>query len=405
MVIILIVAAVYIAKSTATAAAGGSCTQTYATLAKTLDGSPTVKPTVGDGAAAAALVNTCVLGQRFAGFLGPFGNSCPEPEGATRLAVSAGVRAFVLDIDWLDDCPGEPMPTLVVRDTQGRIRAAYSTAAQRCPSASAGPSLLTTVAASIVEQAFAPAATNAADPVIVVLNIARLPAAAKTRQTTAYLSKVAKALAPLAPFLLRNSPDGGKFYRQQQEGRLITNPLSDYAGTILLFCNADTTGFRDSKLAALYEPSEDLDYMVHLRLWTTQSAVGATAQAAGEVFGLLQTTQDFLTVPPDRTSDVADTGKLRWTICVEADPSAQLDQATYSTLYTTFGVNCVPVALDDPAVAPGGLLKSDDTFGATSYIAKPAALQYEPPAPVIPAEVSEKVNANGGLLRSPTLGQ
>lgn len=69
-------------------------------------------------------VNFYSLATRFTGYLGPMMNGYFDPDTAVQLAVNAGSRVFVLEIDYIDDCSGETtkyFPRIVVRDIQGKL--------------------------------------------------------------------------------------------------------------------------------------------------------------------------------------------------------------------------------------------------------------------------------------------
>jgi hypothetical protein len=157
-----------------------------------------------------------------------------------------------------------------------------------------------------------------------------------------YYSNVAKALAPFQNRLLGNELDGGTYYRQKQEGRLLINNIKEYSGKVLIFSNANTIGFRETQV---YTPAEDLDFLTNLRLFYTQTKLGVTDNSGAAPFGILETAEDYMIVPADRTDEVAEATKLRWTVCFSKDPSQPVSKDTYNKITSTFGVNCVPIMM------------------------------------------------------------
>jgi hypothetical protein len=180
------------------------------------------------------------------------------------MAVNAGCRTFILEIDYLDECKGETVkyfPRIVVRDAQNKMRIKYNSNRPICNSPQ--HSNIRDVCDKINFYAFAPGCQNASDPITIVLYFLRQPPGSyKSKTVLDYYSNVAKALSPFQNRLLQNELDGGTYYRQSQEGRLLINNIKDYSGKVLIFSNANTLGFRETQL---YSPNEDLDFLTNLR--------------------------------------------------------------------------------------------------------------------------------------------
>ena len=343
-------------------------------------------------------VNFYALACRYPGYLGPMINGYYDPDIGIQHAVNAGCRTFVLDIDYLDDCK-EPayFPRLVVRDTQGKLLINYNSNQPLCNSME--HNTIKTVCEKINFYAFADSCQNKTDPVVIVLYFLRQPPGSyKSKTVLDYYSNVAKSLSPFQDRFITNELDGGTFYRQKQESRLLINKISDYNGKVLVFSNANTTGFRETKT---YSPDEDLDFMVHLRLSYTQTKMGVTENDSGSAFGILQTAEDFTIVPAGQQGDVMESTKLRWTVCLSKDPAQPVSQANYKAITEKFGVNCVPTVLFDPA---SSFMFTDKTFKTYGFIPKPEALRYVKPPIVIAAEPNPSMNANQGKIRAPTIG-
>ncbi len=340
-------------------------------------------------------VNFYGLGCRFTGYLGPFEEGYYDPQNAVKLACDAGCRVFVLEIDYVEDCDGELTkyyPQIVVRDVHGRLRIKPNSNVPLCKSDQ--NSNILEACQAIENYAF----SVSSDPVVIVLYFLRQPPGSyKSTTVLQYYSRVAKALAPFQNRLVTNLLEGGSFFRQKQEGRLLINPITDYTNKVLIFSNANTMGFRDVNT---YEPSEDLDFMVNLRLNYTQTQLGVTESTSQGSYGILETVQDFLVVPSDRVEEVAENTKLRWTICLNQDPSKVVSQSDYTTVTSKFGVNCVPIQVFSNE---NDYMLGDGLFKNFSYIPKPKELRYEKPAIVVPGEPNPNTNANKGELRAPTI--
>ena len=344
-----------------------------------------------------SLVNFYALGTRFTGYLGPMENGVFQPDEAVQLAVQGGSRVFVLEVDYIEECRGDIMkyfPRIVVRDVHGRLLISKESSEPLCNTPE--HSTIRTLCEKINFYAFASSAQNAADPVIVVLYFLRQPPGSyKSKTVLDYYSHVAKALSPFRDRMVHNELDGGTFYRQKQEGRLLTNRITDYNGKVLVFSNANTNGFREVN----YPPNEDLDFLVNLRLHYTQTKMGVTENDSGAVFGILQTADDYLLIPSDRVEETADNTKMRWTMCLAKDPSVPVSKKAYDKITRTYGVHCVPAVIFDKSNA---FLFGEGYFQTYSFLPKPAELRHTTTV-VIPAKSSELLNANQGKLRAPTV--
>ena len=345
-------------------------------------------------------VNFYSLGSRYTGYIGPMDEGYFDPDLAIQLAVNAGVRTFILEIDYLNECKGESIqyfPRLVVRDAQNKLRIKYNSNRPICNSPE--HSNIRDVCEKINYYAFAPSAQNNTDPVVIVLYFLRQPPGSyKSKTVLDYYSNVAKALSPFQNRLLKNELDGGTYYRQSQEGRLLINNIKDYSGKVLIFSNANTIGFRESQM---YSPNEDLDFLTNLRLMYNQTKLGVTENGTNAPFGILETAEDYMVIPVDRTDEMVDATKLRWTVCLSQDPSKPVNKDIYNKITSTFGVHCVPILLFD--TKENDFMFTDKTFKTYSFIPKPEPLRYIKPPVVIPAEPNPSTDAKGGMLRSPTV--
>lgn len=344
-------------------------------------------------------VNFYAMGCRYTGYIGPMEDGYFDPDVAVQLAVNSGCRVFVLEIDYLDECKGETVryfPRIVVRDAQNKLRIKYNSNRPICNSPT--HSNIKDVCDKINFYAFAESCQNRTDPVVIVLYFLRQPPGSyKSKAVLDYYSNVAKALVPFQNRLLTNELDGGTFYRQKQEGRLLINKITDYNNKVLIFSNANTNGFREVQT---YSPMEDLDFLVNLRLSYTQTRLGVTSNDSGATFGVLETVEDYLNIPSDRADEVIENTKLRWTICLTRDPTMPVSKADYLKVTNTFGVNCIPSMLFGDN---NDFMFTDTTFKTYSYMPKPEPLRYIKPPVVIPAEPNPSTNANQGLLRAPTM--
>ena len=345
-------------------------------------------------------VNFYSLGCRYTGYIGPMNDGYFDADIAVQNSVNAGCRTFVLDIDYINDCKGENIqyyPRLVVRDIQGKLIMNYKSDLPTCNSAR--HSNLKDVCDKINFYAFSEACQNRSDPVIIVLYFQRQPPGSyKSKPVLDYYSNVAKCLASFQDRFIENELDGGTFFRQKQEGRLLINKITDYNGKVLIFSNANTSGFRETQI---YSPMDDLDFLVNLRLSYTQTKLGVTENDSGALFGILETAEDYMIIPSTRTDEVAENMKLKWSICLSQDPTKPVSADTFYTITNAFGINCVPISIFDNA---NSFMFTDNTFKTYSFIPKAERLRYEKPPVVTPAEPSPLTDHKQGKLRAPTVG-
>ena len=343
------------------------------------------------------LVNYYVLGCRIAGYLGPFQNGYLDPGQAIAIASQAGCRVFVLDIDYMGK-PENAYPRLVVRDKQNKsvAEAVSNGSFQQTDRTSNLLDAIVAIKANAVESSM----NQSKDPLILVLNFLRIPGtSAASNVVLDYYSAVARNLEPLHQYFLHNEPSG-TYHRQSQEGKILTNPITAFDGKVLLFTNADTTGFRQAP-AGKYTAKEDLDYLVNLRLYYNQSKIGVTQPTQGQVFGIMEKVGDYTVIPSDRKDQIVERLKLQWTLALPNDPAVSTDQETF-TVAKSYGVNCVPIAIWDEAAVNDYIFNAKNGFfRAYSYIPKPPELRYRKPKAVVPATPSTQLDSKGGSLRSP----
>jgi hypothetical protein len=337
------------------------------------------------------LLNFYALGCRFTGYMGPMVNGYFDPDIAVQYAVKAGCRVFVLEIDYMMDCD-KYFPRIVVRDVQGKFMIKYNSSLPTCNTLE--HSTIRDICEKINFYAFT--SQNSSDPVIIVLYFLRQPPGSyKSSAVLDYYSNVAKCLEPFKDRLLTNEIEGGTYYRQKQEGQLLINKITDYNNKVLIFSNANTTGFREVS----YSPSEDLDFLVNLRLSYTQTKLGVSDNTSGSSFGILETVQDYMNIPDDRADTTIETTKSKWTICFSNDPTIPVSKDMFLKV-SKFGVHCIPIVLFDKDT---DFMFEDILFKKHSFLPKPESIRYIPPAIVVPGEPNPSMNAAGGKLQMPSV--
>jgi hypothetical protein len=350
-----------------------------------------------------SLINFYALGCRYAGYMGPMDSGYFDPDIAIQHAVNLGCRVFVLDIDYFDGqgVTTSYVPRISVLDVQGKNMIQFTDKYKLNDPVGE----IRTVCESINTHAFSEACQNSDDPVIIVLYFHRRPPGDnKSSAVLNYYSKVAKALGPFRNRLISNEIHNGVFHRQKQEHNLLSGDIKNYSKKVLIFSNANTSGFRESDVS--YESNEDLDFLVNLRLTFTQTQLGITEKDTTTSYGILQTADDYMVIPTDRQSNAIEETKKRWTICLPRNPSIPVTPETYKKITSMYGVHCVPAPLFD--IDACSFLFTETLFKKFGFIPKPcpdpnnsSCLCYIPPPVVVASPASKTMDGRGGSLNVP----
>jgi hypothetical protein len=395
-----------------------------------------------------SLINFAPLTCQDTGYIGPLENGVFAENDAVSMALRAGARCFVLNIDYHEDQTlpidlfGKPNePRLIYRDAGGAIKCINT-------------GEIKLVAQALSATAFSNTLSNPNDPLFVILFFQREPKGSVDDKLM-YYSKVAEQLEPLIPYHLGQTPQGD-YHRQQKQNDLIYQPLSDFEKKVLLFCNVDTSLFRGKNFA----PTRDLDYFVHLRLFKESTeAYGATGSVESRLMprGIVNSVANFTIIPENKYKDTADSTKMRWTFAythAASNPSS----ASLKYMMQTLGVQCIPLwlfttkapsssamkdlraslaanapdapqtpdtlkklgsatassvastGLEAPAAPPMDEKPNEDDFPklmtpwiSSSFVPKPKTIRFIRPSPFTPKAPSPKLDAQGGNLTTPTL--
>lgn len=309
-----------------------------------------------------------------AGYAGPPTGGKFDPEELTAQALKAGFRAFVLQIDSVQTgmdptaFPEAGVPTLLYRGDDGTLL-----------SANAGS--IEAVAKMIASLAFRPEVPDYTLPVILYLHILAAPSPVRRQEEyIRFLSRVARALNPLAPFHLGSTPMG-VFHRQKRERDLLHAPIKSLEGQVIILSNADTTLFRAPLPGGKrYDPADDLDYWVNMRVnLDNEDEVHGIAKAAEDTASgglgpaaVIVSLGSIIRLGAAKRDAFATRGKSRFVIAMPgamANPSpAELDRALKD-----LGVNLVP--LDIFSVPLEESKKLVELYEGKAYLSKPAALR------------------------------
>jgi hypothetical protein len=354
------------------------------------------------------LINFYVLGCRLSGYLGPMDNGYFDANVAVQYAVKAGCRAFVLDIDFVEQCMScdqtDYTPYLVVRKGTGagNENSDYLACWNGELCKNINQTTIDKVCTAINMSAFSSeTCQNSTDPVIIVLNFLRMPDLTDrcSLKNLNYYSQVAKALQVFGTRLYQQEANGN-YFRQLQPDQLLLNKITDYNGKVLIFNNADTTGFDPSVCNNIpkYEPKDDLHYNTNLQLNYSIKQLGVTTSDAGH--GVLDSADEYYNIPDTESATFKINTTNKWTMCLPSNPLQPVSESTFTSITDKFGVHCVPITLFDTS---NDFMFTEKYFKTYSFIPKPKALRRAPPKAIVPGVSSQNKNSYGGQLMTPVI--
>lgn len=346
------------------------------------------------------LINANVFGVRQVGCLGPFSSPVFDEANATRFALASGARCLILEIGKEQNGVD---PKLIYRDSWGNKQ-------------SLNLGSIEAVAKQIAGRAFAagndstPAGVTE-DPLILVVYFAAAPSQADAPlEYVRFLGKVAEALQPLNHLILGQTPQGD-FRRQAQETQLFYQPLDTLKRRIIVLTNADTTPFRRLQqlgLAGELGPSQDLDLMVHARLYSREvpSGLGITAAPAGtqQAAAVITTPGYWLNTPPERLADAVSQTKKAWTLVmspVAGDGSEVPTKEQLAKLLGTYGVQCVPITLFQKEEIRKTFVGMGTVYEKSVWSPKADLIRYVPVPPITTQKPLPQSDSGGGAIRAP----
>ena len=295
-----------------------------------------------------AVKQAAYIGNKDGGERGGFFN-VQDTESAIQNSLRMGIRAYTLQIDYLDskkdpkkfEEPGRP--TLVYRDDNGVL-------------ISDDGASIEAVAKQLATYAFNPDFRAYKQPIFLYLHFLRTPDAIRSPEDyLRFLSRVAEALQPLFQYHLNATPEGN-FQRQSMEKVLLKTPLQVLEGKVVILSNADTSLFRSTSALGMktYEVQNDLDYWINLRVYATNNretgiGVATTAPDSVQPSAVIVPLQRLLSLDDRDKTAFARKGKEQYVIAMPG----QLETPTKEHLKTaleTLGVNWVPLNLFEPSM-------------------------------------------------------
>jgi hypothetical protein len=226
--------------------------------------------------------------------------------------------------------------------------------------------------------AFNPVVPNNTLPVVLYVHVVRAPnALTAPDKYLDFLSQIADALNPLAPFHLGLRPEGN-FTRQKMAEELLTMPMRSLEGQIIVMSNADTSLFRRTTLNKnKYPPMKDLDFWVNVRVYLEESGdmngITQMADSAIQPVAVLVDLKRVLALSSLNKDAFAAKGTRRYVITM-GDRTTNPSPAELSTALNLLGINVV--LIDIFTDTDRDILLLSNEYSNKTYQEKPVALQY-----------------------------
>lgn len=319
-----------------------------------------------------SLINSQVMSIKDVGFIGPYPTGKYDEENATSKVLKAGFRFLTLQVDFLDTMKDPTLfenpkvPTLLVRSPTNSLLSTNSGSIQA-------------VASAIANVGFRPEVPNNLQPIILYIHVNSTPDPVKApEEYLEFLSQIARQLNPLAPVHL-GLASTGNYTRQKLENELLVTPLDTYNGQVIIMSNVDTSLFRNRSYTA-YEPAEDLDFWVNIRVYL---------QDAADVFGVSSMPPNSVTpaaVIVDLKRVLAIGGTLVKTFAANAkntftiampDRTTNPTPAEFNNALDNYGINAIPI--DIFSDIPENILQMASEYDNMAYFPKPAAQRMTNP--------------------------
>ena len=323
-----------------------------------------------------SLVNLQMLGVKQAAYIGPNENDGSfDTAVGIQSALKAGVRFFTLQIGFLETKKDsanfeEPfVPTLLYRDDAGKLISANSGSIKE-------------VAKTLATYGFAESLLSGSQPMIVYLHFERAPNALRDPEKyVRFLSTVAKDLQPLQEYMVKNT-SSGNYQRQTNETGLINEPIASFEKKALIFCNLDTSIFRNLKTLGMeqIDTNYDLDFMVNMRVYldAKSDSLGASdVPHNGEMpNAIVVSSKSILGLSEDEKDAFALKGKSRFVIVMPSQMKNPLLPGI-NMLLERNGVNCILLNLfgEDIDILKG---KIKAWKGEPFYTVKPVNYRSSP---------------------------
>ena len=304
------------------------------------------------------LVNICPLTGYLGGYLGP-----PEHLMSSTIylnaAFKAGIRSFVLPITtYLNESKTPPVwpysgePVIACRDGSGILISVN------------GLTIDEFVAALIQNKSIS---GYGSEPIFLTLIDDVQQVDRKKIDYVSFMKKIAKALAPLDPYRLTSVGSYGAVVGGLKQRELLTQiPLSTFSNKIIITTNFDVSQDKQLSLASYANFLYSDDATLPVRTVALEDLAG--------------TTVNYVT-----------NSRINMYMATSKTPLVAPSAATVQ-LALTSGLQCIPIPFFSTPMASVSDIWS--IWNGVSYILKPETARYTQPDPVVPAQVSTKLNAS-----------
>lgn len=273
------------------------------------------------------LVNWRPLTVRLTGYLGGINgprDGVFDMEKGVQLALSQGARAFVFEIDYLEDSPCNPV--LIHRDSQGVMRSLHTGSIKE------GCKALT-------DKAF----EANYDPVMIIVYFRRVPPGQS--QQNRYLQAVAASLNPLSQYHL-GSNDKGNFHNCRSESHLFTSEITNFQKKFIVLCNYNTNLI----VPPTGNPKDNLDFWTNARIYQDpqgrSSSLGSVTKSVndgGIAYAQVGSTEQLLNIPSANQEEYRKTSSANTFKIALSDIEYEFSSNNISFLLNTLGIQCVPL--------------------------------------------------------------
>ena len=292
-------------------------------------------------------------------------NSVFIEEESVVNALRAGVRSFVLQIDYHEDPKKGPVgePCLLLRSKNGTLTSTTVGSIQK-------------VCQSLADHAFTDPIAGKEDPIVLFLYVKRTPYSVieNPKEYLIFLSKIAKELTPLTKKHL-----GTTYLRQGGEDDILHLPLRTFEGKFIILTNAETTLFRTAdKVGVSVDPPDDLDYWSNMQVF----------KRSGENLGITQVSTDkkanayifskeeleTALSSTEKNDDFIKETRALFTIYVP-DNEKNPEKESIQMILTKLGINLLPLDLfSEPVEA---MRPITEPWNTSIWLQKPFVLQKQ----------------------------
>jgi hypothetical protein len=340
------------------------------------------------------LINHHVLATTGSGYIGPPVNGVYSEARAVQLALQAGVRCFVFDIEELKEKPR------LITKKPNTVRVSLNNGYLNKALCSSNMTAFSSMVGTIQN-------TWENDPLIFYLRFKKAPSMACAQE-------VADALYRIRSFILRGNAKG-EFNHRKAESQLFFLNNEDLAKKIIILSNIDT-GPYNSPTAQGAKPN--LDFYVHGRVYDRNSnQTDVNTRHAFEV-----SISYIMGLDDNAISDMVKKTRVAWHILVNDDinhryTKEEIDKASACGIQAIAGYVFEDILLDAETVRENNknsgqvvakerspvlqVFRQDNKHGA--FVPKKTEHQYVRPGQVAVESAPREFNANGGMLTAPKL--